>query len=810
MSDRLTYRIGLWFRPPVEPVEQYGDDTASSKPKIAVCSSGGGIRSASYNLGAMQCFAVAGPIKQVRYVTAVSGGSYIAAARAALSQAKDFAHAFRPGSPEELRLRRHTHYLLPNVRQMFRAVSSLLFGVVVNLLLVLSPLYVLMHAWGWLLARSDVVAFRGNRATGHSDLQANLWAWPAKSALTLAAVMLLLVLLDRATRAVSGDSPEAILRLAVATASAAAVLALAGVALPALLDTLSSPHAGSAPNTAQFATGTIHAGHGAVGLAAFAGGLAVLAKAAVGSVSASWSRIGEGGRKRLRSYGTRVAHFLLPWTGSALVVIGFTAAASYWTAAGAVGFPGFRAGVALGVLAVMTFLTDINRTSLHDFYRDRMESAFSDRRPGSAPRPLMSTLTTGPSLTICGSANIDAVGDLPPGRGAALFTFCSDVSGLRFASDSTGKEEDPAWTAPTVAYESLLGEDRLSLFDIVAISGAAISPVMGRLTRKAQRLLLATANIRLGVWLPHPVLVALAHDEVTERRERSDRCAPRRWWSWYTWAKTDIRRPVPTKWWSRPARWLHDATFATDLTWMQTAFKLRAHARDARAEGKSHWGWSLLAALHWRLRQSNLALLWAEAIGRNRRGQRWLYVTDGGHYDNLGLVAALRLNPDEIFVIDASGDRAHEHNTLGQAIGLARSELGVEIDIDPMDMEIQSDATAASDSKTDSTTPPWVAQPFASGTFRYTRGKVDSRPRPLHVIQLGVWDNRQLAWDVRAYARQHKTFPHDSTLQQLYDDEEFESYRALGYASMTSLLHARAASGTSCRRLGRIRARLIR
>jgi len=35
--------------------------------------------------------------------------------------------------------------------------------------------------------------------------------------------------------------------------------------------------------------------------------------------------------------------------------------------------------------------------------------------------------------------------------------------------------------------------------------------------------------------------------------------------------------------------------------------------------------------------------------------------------------------------------------------------------------------------------------------------------------------------DVLAYKERHGTFPTDSTLQQLYDDQEFEAYRELGY-----------------------------
>ena len=60
-----------------------------------------------------------------------------------------------------------------------------------------------------------------------------------------------------------------------------------------------------------------------------------------------------------------------------------------------------------------------------------------------------------------------------------------------------------------------------------------------------------------------------------------------------------------------------------------------------------------------------------------------MYVTDGGHYDNLGLVEALRRGASNIVVLDASGDKADTWFTLGSAMALARSDAGVEIQLDP-------------------------------------------------------------------------------------------------------------------------------
>ena len=52
------------------------------------------------------------------------------------------------------------------------------------------------------------------------------------------------------------------------------------------------------------------------------------------------------------------------------------------------------------------------------------------------------------------------------------------------------------------------------------------------------------------------------------------------------------------------------------------------------------------------------------------------------HYENLGLVELLRRGCTEIYCLDASGLSADgaEFESLGEAITLARSELGVEIE----------------------------------------------------------------------------------------------------------------------------------
>lgn len=60
----------------------------------------------------------------------------------------------------------------------------------------------------------------------------------------------------------------------------------------------------------------------------------------------------------------------------------------------------------------------------------------------------------------------------------------------------------------------------------------------------------------------------------------------------------------------------------------------------------------------------------------------FVYVTDGGHRDNLGVVEQLREHPDRMIILDASGDRPGGFGTMRQAIALADVELNVEIELD--------------------------------------------------------------------------------------------------------------------------------
>jgi hypothetical protein len=157
-----------------------------------------------------------------------------------------------------------------------------------------------------------------------------------------------------------------------------------------------------------------------------------------------------------------------------------------------------------------------------------------------------------------------------------------------------------------------------------------------------------------------------------------------------------------------------------------------------------------------------------ELLGRNRIDAKYLYVTDGGHYENLGLVELLRRGCTQIYCFDASGGNSFEQ--LGDAIALARSEVGVEITIDPDPL-----VPATHDGLAEANT--------ATGSFRYgPDGPTGTLVYARNVLA------RDAPQDVMAYHKVDPRFPNDPTADQLYTDQRFESYRRLGARAGSSAI----------------------
>lgn len=175
-----------------------------------------------------------------------------------------------------------------------------------------------------------------------------------------------------------------------------------------------------------------------------------------------------------------------------------------------------------------------------------------------------------------------------------------------------------------------------------------------------------------------------------------------------------------------------------------------------------------------------------------------LQVTDGGFYDNLGLVELFRRGCTRIYCVDASGDSPPAATTLAQALTRAYQELGVRSDLDVDTWKtatigsgeklIPADALAALSNRLSSTG-------IITGSFSYpASGPFAGRTGTLVVAKASLWAG--LPYSLMAYAQGSSSFPHDSTADQWFDDRQYAAYtelgRHLGEAAVTAMETATA------------------
>jgi hypothetical protein len=176
-----------------------------------------------------------------------------------------------------------------------------------------------------------------------------------------------------------------------------------------------------------------------------------------------------------------------------------------------------------------------------------------------------------------------------------------------------------------------------------------------------------------------------------------------------------------------------------------------------------------------RPRNSLLALI-DEMLGETTDDSQAIYLSDGGHFENLGLYEMFRRRCSSILIVDAGADPECSLFDLGNAIRKAEIDFGVSVTMNEpmrlygrMRLEANSGLLA-------------TARGFACGTIDYGRGHIG---RLLYIKPSFL---ERIPADVRSYGAEHALFPHESTLDQWFSESQFESYRMLGRYQMSELI----------------------
>jgi hypothetical protein len=200
--------------------------------------------------------------------------------------------------------------------------------------------------------------------------------------------------------------------------------------------------------------------------------------------------------------------------------------------------------------------------------------------------------------------------------------------------------------------------------------------------------------------------------------------------------------------------------------------------REARAAGtpgaKNSSGWQRSS---WRKSGPRLALvpLLREAFGLTNDTSGIVYLSDGGHFENLGLYEMVQRRCAAIVLCDAGCDPNFEFADLANAVRKIRIDMGIEIKFPApgLAMTPRPDPEAKP-----SATPPRAIY-WAQGEIYYP--ETPKRGRLLYIKPCYYGDEAgDEPADVRGFAVAHPDFPHESTANQWFTESEFESYRELG------------------------------
>jgi len=159
-----------------------------------------------------------------------------------------------------------------------------------------------------------------------------------------------------------------------------------------------------------------------------------------------------------------------------------------------------------------------------------------------------------------------------------------------------------------------------------------------------------------------------------------------------------------------------------------------------------------------------------------------IYLSDGGHFENLGLYEMIRRRCRYIVVSDAGADPDCAFADLGAAIRKVKIDFDVAIEFPFMRISsrkkpLQPDPQFA----------------WAIGTIDYPEDGLEGTILYIKPSFFG----RDLPVDVVSYAAESDSFPHETTGDQFFSESQFESYRRLGQHFVDNI--GRRAKGSDLR-----------
>ena len=167
--------------------------------------------------------------------------------------------------------------------------------------------------------------------------------------------------------------------------------------------------------------------------------------------------------------------------------------------------------------------------------------------------------------------------------------------------------------------------------------------------------------------------------------------------------------------------------------------------------------------------RSPILCLVKEAFGLSSNQTPYVYLSDGGHFENLGLYEMVLRRCQCIVVVDAGGDPGFDLEGLGNALRKIRIDLAIPITFGDAAIRAMRERSRR----------------CAVATIGYSA--VDAGAPDGRLIYIKPMLRGNEAPDVDNYGRSHPDFPHQSTSHQWFDESQTESYRMLGLQTVAEM-----------------------
>jgi hypothetical protein len=756
-------------------------DDRKPEPVQAICLSGGGVRSACVAMGAMQVFSKAGQIDPVTegaasgtrkgrlidtvdYVISVSGGGYTAGARLLATQPKmdapekdapeepKLSGRFEEGSVEFDHFRRGASYIADSPATLILALAEVLKNLVASLITLFIVPVIVGGVAGFLLALpacsiAALVPVPNDKVTNafkhdHPDVLWSLVNHPAAWwAVGLFALLtgFFTICATFAEWAGNGPRSERWRRRMTLLSQGSAVFGLLILTITAGLPVLMQLCAklGHTVDADQRGGATAAAVTGVIGLNYLTAIVAMAWKKVKlpGDLAKPswWKSLMPPGVWQMILVVLTLAVLLAVW----LITLGSFAAGAFHQMTGGDGthlgaIPNWQWWLGgLGAIALLIGFADVTSLSLHPFYRQRLARTFAVRRlplgpepqPGSNEPQARQAQEYGDEWTW-----LDQYGRVP--AGGPRFVFAA-------AATLTGRAR-PAPGLNAVSY--VLSADHIG------------GPDLGWFKTGELR---TECPPRLQRDLTVEAAVAISGAAFASAMGRQN-----------TGFQTLLAASG-----ARLGTWLPNPNFAAKLAC--AAAKTCADRSDITKP----WP-KLLPTIR------GASYFYRELFGMNYENARLVQVTDGGHYENLGLVEALRRRCRLIFCIDGGGDTPPLASGLTDAMRLARYELGVTIKLSE-DGPYKVDDIAPGTGKLDehgafaSLKQRITAGTVVSGTISYPPAAGLPESKGVLIVAKAVLWQHCPYW-LLTYAASQPQFPHDPTSDQWFNEGQFAAYTELG------------------------------